>query len=474
MSIQKSNSTIDQTLEQGHDWGLLTIIVTRLALGIVMVFSASFAQGFSGYDDPYYFIKRQLLWTGAGLIVMLVAARIPYDIWQRWSVPLMAVGLVSLLAVVILGTELFGSTRTFFGGSVQPSEPAKIIIIIYVSAWLASKGERIRQVQVGLVPFSVLMGAVTVLVVTQPDISTAILIVSTASIMFFIAGAELRQLLFITLGGGVTFWLVIRYSDYAYGRLSRYQESLWNPLESAEYQVQRAVEALTLGGPFGRGIGNSEAKLPGYLPISWSDNLFAIIGEEAGILGTLLVIFLFALLAYRGLNTALHAPDTFGMLLATGITSLLTLQAILHTAVIVAAAPPTGVTLPFMSYGGSSLLTALGAAGILLNIHRRSRSSQQESVTGNFAYARFDIGGWDWRSRLSGPGSRDTAQSDKSKPRAKPRKNRSQPAKSRPSKSEAAKSGSQQRGRKPREKAYSSPNKGTKKAGDRRTKRSTR
>jgi len=442
MSTQKSNRISEQSPKQSYDWGLLTIIVTLLALGMVMVFSASFAQGFSGYEDPYYFIKRQILWAGAGLVVMLIAARIPYDIWQRWSVPLMAVGLVC---------------------SVQPSEPAKIIIIIYISAWLASKGERIRQVQVGLVPFSVLMGSVTVLVVTQPDISTAILIVSTASIMFFIAGAELKQLFFIALGGGATFWMVIRYSTYAYDRLSKYQESLWNPLESAEYQVQRAVEALTLGGPFGRGIGNSEAKLPGYLPISWSDNLFAIIGEEAGLLGTLLVIFLFALLAYRGLNTALHAPDNFGMLLATGITSLLTLQAILHTAVIVAAAPPTGVTLPFMSYGGSSLLTALGAAGILLNIHRQSNPTRQNSVTGNFSHARLDLGGWDWRSRLSSPGSGDTAKSDKPRTSAKPRKSRS-------AKTEPAKSGRRQQATKSRPKAYSSPNKGAKKSTSRRTK----
>lgn len=445
MATQRKSTKNIEELTPSYDWSMLAIIVTLLFLGIIMVFSASFAQGFSGYDDPYFFIKRQLMWAGAGIVVMIVASRIPYDIWQRWSVPLMAVGLVSLLAVVILGTEVFGATRTFFGGSVQPSEPAKIIIIIYVSAWLASKGERIRQVQVGLIPFSVLMGAVTVLVVTQPDISTAILIVTTASVMFFIAGAEMKQLLMIAVGGAATFWLVIRNSTYAAARLAKYQESLWNPLESAEYQVQRAVEALTLGGPFGRGIGNSQAKLPGYLPISWSDNIFAIIGEEAGILGALLIIFLFALLAYRGLNTALRAPDNFGMLLATGITSLLTLQAILHTAVIVAAVPPTGVTLPFMSYGGSSLLTALGAVGILLNIYRQSSTTPQSQETGNLAYARFDLG---WRNRwprLSGTSSNSRTKSDKSKSRAdkpKPRtdKSKSRSDKSRSDKSRSAKS----------------------------------
>jgi len=269
MATQRKSTKNIEELTPSYDWSMLAIIVTLLFLGIIMVFSASFAQGFSGYDDPYFFIKRQLMWAGAGIVVMIVASRIPYDIWQRWSVPLMAVGLVSLLAVVILGTEVFGATRTFFGGSVQPSEPAKIIIIIYVSAWLASKGERIRQVQVGLIPFSVLMGAVTVLVVTQPDISTAILIVTTASVMFFIAGAEMKQLLMIAVGGAATFWLVIRNSTYAAARLAKYQESLWNPLESAEYQVQRAVEALTLGGPFGhyRRRGWHFGRVIDYLPL---------------------------------------------------------------------------------------------------------------------------------------------------------------------------------------------------------------
>src|SRR5690606_13508563 len=144
---------------------------------------------------------------------------------------LMGVSLLALMGVIAFGTKTFGSTRTFFGGSVQPSEPAKVIIIIYVSAWLASKGSRIRDVQVGLLPFSVLMGIITVLLVSQPDISTSMLIVATACIMFFIAGAELRQLLLIGVGGGVTFWMVVQYSSYANRRIERYLESVWNPLE---------------------------------------------------------------------------------------------------------------------------------------------------------------------------------------------------------------------------------------------------
>lgn len=411
----KNHSSTTKTTNDRYDWRLLSIVMVLFGLGMVTVFSASYAWGYADYDDPYYYVSRQLSWGAIGLVVMVVAANIPYTIWERWSVVLMALALLALMAVIAIGSERFNATRTYFGGSVQPSEPAKIVIVMYISAWLASKGERIRDVRVGLLPFSVLMGAIAVLIVAQPNISTAILIVATASIMFFIAGAEMKQLLVVGGGAAATFWLVIRYSSYAHDRVAKYMASLWDPMQSDEYQVQRAVEALIRGGLFGQGIGNSQAKIPGYLPVVWSDNIFAVIGEEMGLLGALLVIFLFAMLAYLGLRTALRAPDTFGMLLATGITASLTLQALLNMAVIVAAAPPTGVTLPFISYGGSSLVTALAAIGILLNISRYTgavaatrgtTAAVKSTVTGKQAYAHFDFGWRDRWSRLSGTGSR--------------------------------------------------------------------
>ena len=397
-----------------YDWGLLTIVISILALGLIMVFSASYAQALTGYNDPFYFIFRQVMWAAAGLVALVFAARIRYTLWERWSILLMGAALLALMLVLTLGVERFGASRTFWGGSIQPSEPAKIIIVIYISTWLASKGVRIRDVRVGLVPFSVLMGFITVLIVFQPDISSAVLIMTTALILFFIAGADLKQLVLVGIGTALTFWLVITNSVYASARMEKYLDSIWNPLESTEWQVRHSVEALTRGGPVGVGVGNSLGKLPGYLPLSWSDNIFAIIGEEMGLLGTLLVIMLFALLAYRGLRTALRAPDNFGMLLATGITSLLILQALLNAAVVVAAAPPTGVTLPFISYGGSSLVTALGAVGILLSISRYSHDvSGSTSSVRKLTDARFDFGWGDGRSRL--PRSGRTASAKKSR-----------------------------------------------------------
>lgn len=421
--------TRTSTQTRRYDWGLISVVALLLALGMVMVFSASYARGLVGFEDPYYFATRQLLWGGIGVAVMIAAARIPYQWWERGSVPLMGVGLLALVAVLVFGADRFGSIRTYFGGSVQPSEPVKVIVILYVGTWLASKGSRIRDVRVGLLPFSVLMGAISVLIVAQPQVSTAILIVASAGIMFFIAGAELKQLLVILVVGAMTFGLVLNYSSYASGRLDRYWESVWNPMQSEEYQVQRSVEALARGGPLGVGVGNGNAQLPGYLPLTWSDNIFAVVGEELGLLGALVVILLFAILAYRGLRIALRAPDHFGMLVAVGITSSLILQALLNTAVIVAAAPPTGVTLPFMSYGGSSLVTALGAVGILLSISyygtARPQASGGAAQPGKQAYASFDFGWRNRGARLSSPGRRrSTAQPNRRAPAPKRRTQR--------------------------------------------------
>lgn len=348
-----------------------------LIYGIIMVFSSSYPYSVLGKDHPFYYVGYQLLWIAVGAVVMFVAARIPYTIWERWSVPLMGVTVATLVLLLLFGIERFGSTRSLVGGSVQPSQPAKVIIVIYIAAWLASKGDRIRDVRVGLVPFSVLLGFLTLLVVLQPSISTAVLIVATASIMFFIAGAALVQLLFVASGAGLTFWLVINYISYASDRLTKYWDSIWDPINSAEHQVQYSIQALTHGGPIGVGIGQGIAQRPGFVPVPWSDNIYAVIGEELGLVGTLLVVLLFALLAWRGLRIAMHCRDPFGMLLAVGLTSMLVVQGLLNMAVVVAWIPPTGVPMPFFSYGGSAMLATMAAVGLLFSISHYSRSGNR-------------------------------------------------------------------------------------------------
>lgn len=378
------------------DWALVTVLTCLLLFGFVMVFSASYPWALANQGSALFYVFLQIRWLAVGLMALVGAALIPYRIWERWSIPLMALGLLALMGVIFFGDTRFGATRTLFDGSVQPSEPVKIIVLIYISTWLASKGNRIKDLNYGLVPFGVLMGIVTGLIVAQPDISTTILIVATASIVFFLAGAELKQLLFGGIVAVVTFWLVITRNPHASRRVSALVESIRDPLSSTEWQINQASEAILRGGPLGVGLGNSTEKLPGNLPLSWSDNIFAIIGEEMGLLGALLVIFLFTLFVYRGLRIASESSDMFGALLAMGITALIALQAMIHIAVVVAVAPPTGVTLPFISFGGSSLVTSMGAAGILLNISRYRGQPAPRTASGQPAYAPFHFR---WRDR---------------------------------------------------------------------------
>jgi cell division protein FtsW len=386
-----------------------------LVYGLVMVFSASYPNSVLYKEQPFYYAARQTLWLVVGVVGMVVLARVPYGIWERWAVPLMGVTLVALVVLLLVGIERFGSTRTLLGGSVQPSQPAKVIIVVYIAAWLASKGDAIRNVSVGLIPFSALLGILSVLMVLQPSISTAVLVVITASIMFFIAGAAVGQLLFVGATAGLTFWLVIRYSGYASARIDRYIDSIWNPLASEEHQVRYSLQAMTQGGPFGVGIGQGTAQQPGFVPVPWSDNIYAVISEELGLLGALLVILLFALLAWRGLQIALRCRDPFGTLLAVGVTSMLVVQALFNMAVVVAAVPPTGVPLPFFSYGGSSMLAAMAAVGLLFSVSRYGRTGgrlHRPAPPGSEAaaqrldtHARLDFGWRDGGTRLSGAGS---------------------------------------------------------------------
>jgi cell division protein FtsW len=243
--------------------------------------------------------------------------------------PVLAIALAALSMVLVFGSEKFGAQRSLLGGSIQPSEFTKLAMVIYIADWLASKGDKIRDTSYGLIPFSVLMGLIAGLVILQPDFSTAILLVLTASAMFFLAGAEIKQVL---VGGAAmtgTFLLLIANSAHARARIDSFLETLSDP-SKAGYHLQQALIALGTGGILGRGLGTSRQKL-GYLPVAHTDSIFAVLGEEVGLIGCLVVLGLFALLAYRGFKIASEAPDVFGALLASGITCWLTFEALLNT-----------------------------------------------------------------------------------------------------------------------------------------------
>lgn len=354
-----------------YDYLLIVTIAALLIVGLMMVYSATFALGYQLYDQPTYYFIRQLLWMGVGLLAMIILARIEYHTWRRFSILLMTFTLLLLGVVLAIGEERFGGQRWLVNGSIQPSEFSKLAIIIYIADWLSSKGEQIRKVSYGLIPFAILLGLITGLIVLQQSLSTAILIAGTALAMFFIAGGNLWQIMVSAILGGGTIAFLTTQSAYRLARVTAFLNPLnADPLDSG-YQIRQILIALGSGGIFGLGLGASRQKF-GYIPASHTDGIFAILGEELGLIGSLAVLGLFAFLAYRGFRVAMLAPDSFGMVLASGITCSFIFQAIVNVGVVTASIPFTGVTLPFISFGGSSLVVTMASAGLLLAVSRRT------------------------------------------------------------------------------------------------------
>lgn len=377
---------------QSPDYLLLIIVAALLVIGLIMVYSSSYALGCEEYDQPPYFFQRQIIWAVLGTIGLMVMMRIDYHNWRRFSIFVMLVTVLMLVAVLIFGSERFGAIRSFFKGSVQPGEVAKLAVIIYIAHWLSSKGERIRQVTYGLIPFAILIGVIAGLILLQPDFSTAALIVLTAMAMFFIAGADLVQLLIGSLFGGAASTLLITRVPYRLQRIIAFIHSLSDPSKTS-YHVLQSLIALARGGIMGQGLSESLQKL-GNLPAPHTDTIFAVLGEELGLIGCLVVVGLFAALAYRGFKIALEAPDAFGLILASGITCWLIFQAVINIAVVTSTMPFAGLPLPFISFGGSSLVTSLTGVGLLLSISKSKRKAGKSNAS-------FYFGWRDRRPRLS-------------------------------------------------------------------------
>jgi len=385
---------------------LVLVVAGLVIVGLMMVYSATFDWSYQVYQNSFHIASRQFLWVGLGVVALVVAALVPYDRWQQLAVPVMGGTLLLLVLVLLVGDDRFGARRSFLNGSIQPGELAKLTLAIYVAAWLASKGEQIRDVTYGLIPFAVLIGGVAGLIMMQPDVSTAVLIVLTALAMFFFAGADIIQLAIGGTVGGVTFLLLINQLPYARERIEEYL-LVWRDPKLVGYHTQQVLMALGSGGLFGVGLGQGEQKL-GYLPAPHTDSIFAVLGEELGLVGCLVVIGLFLLLAQRGFKVALKAPDAFAALLACGITCGLVFQALANIAVMAGLLPFTGVALPFISSGGSTMVVSLAGVGMLLSISRGRRIGKQ---TGKERRSRANLDRrWGNRgTRLSGPRRRTGA-----------------------------------------------------------------
>lgn len=388
--MAQAQKAVKKTTETtNYDYMLVVVIVALLVIGLLMVFSTTFSLT---PDRPSYFFVRQLFFSAIGIVILFVFAHIPYHFWRRISVPLLAGALLLLIAVLFVGSERFGANRHFLNGSFQPSEVAKLTIIIYIADWVSSKGNRILRATYGLIPFAILLGFLTGLILLQPDFSTALLIVTTASVMFFLAGADLFQLVIGGVFGTATLVFLVVKSPHASARMQSYLESVADPVTGGGYQVRQSLIALGQGGVLGRGLGESQLKIG--LPLPHTDSIFAVLGEELGLIGCFVVIGLFAILAYRGFRIALQSRDNFGMILASGITCWLVIEALINIAVVTATLPFTGIPLPFISYGGSALVSALAAVGILLSVSKGAREGDVRT------HANSDIRRRDSRSRF--------------------------------------------------------------------------
>ena len=352
------------------DAWLLIIVLTLLCIGIVMVYSASAFQAAREQGDASYYFQRELMWTILGTVAMLLTLRVDYRQWRRFSLVGMLIILPLLVIVLKFGVNVYGASRWLSLGSFfafEPSELTKLVLALYIADWLARKGDQVGTFLYGLAPFIILVGIVLGLVLLENDLGTAIIIAGFATAMFFTAGANITQFLLAMACGGVIF-LKEAFSSYRFYRIAGFVNP-FKDITGINLQLYQALLALGSGGWFGLGLGNSRQKT-GYLPFPYTDSIFPIIGEELGFVGSAVIVILFLFLAFRGFRLARRTPDLYGALLATGITTWLVLQAMINIGANTGTIPYTGVPLPFISFGGSSLVVSLAAVGVLLNISR--------------------------------------------------------------------------------------------------------
>ncbi len=373
---------------------ILGVAAVLGVLGLIMVLSASSVQSLRVYGGGWLFFQRQLAWLGLGAVALVVTVRIDYRRWARFSGVLVAGCLVLLVAVLVpgLGAKVDGSTRWLDLGPLrlQPSELAKLAALVFTADLLARRADRLTERGAVLRPIAVTVGAMAVLIMAQPDMGTTMILVITVLGLLFAAGYPwLRMAAVLGAASAVSLGLGMA-STYRRARITAFLDP-WSDAGGSGYQVAQSLVALGSGGFTGVGLGASRAKW-GFLPNAHTDFIFAIIGEELGLLGALVVLGLFAALAVLGARAAMAAPDPFGRLLAVGVTVWISGQALVNLGAVTGLLPVTGVPLPLVSFGGSSLVVTLVAIGILVNVAAQG------------AWAARGRGPASARSRGAGPG----------------------------------------------------------------------
>jgi cell division protein FtsW len=305
-----------------------------------------------------------------GLVGAAFLSRFDYHHWRKLVLLAMAITIVLLIGVLLLSEIRFNAKRAFIDGSIQPSELAKLVSIIYLAVWMFSKRQSLQDIQLGLIPLGMILGIVGGLIYLQPDLSAAGTVLILGGLLFFLAGGDLKQISVLLIAALVMGWLVVQASPTGAERVGDFIKGIKDPTQ-ASYHVRRSFEAIVNGGFFGTGIGRGVTKLLG-LPVPPTDSIFAVVAEELGLIGSVILIGLYSGLVWRGMVIARRAPDMLGTLLASGMSLWIGLEALINMAVMVGLMPFAGNALPFISAGGSNLVVSLAAIGILLNISRQS------------------------------------------------------------------------------------------------------
>ncbi len=363
--------------ENKIDTVLFSVVGTLLIFGLIMISSAGVIYSETRFGDEYFFFKRQFFYgVVPGLIALFFTSRIPYQFWRKFSVPLFFAAIICLILVFIpgVGSKVYGASRWLQLGpfSFQPSEMTKLAIVLYLAAWLESRGkQKIKDIFEGLIPFAAIMGAVAFLIMKQPDTGTLGVILISAVVVFFSSGARIAHLSMLVFSGLLALMILVKIEPYRFNRILTFLNPEGDP-QGIGYQINQALIAVGSGGFFGVGLGHSSQKF-NYLPEPVGDSIFAVIGEETGFVGAFILVTLFFILAMRGIKIAKNAPDEFGRLVAIGITTWIVSQAFINISANIALIPLTGIPLPFISYGGTSLMFLMASVGILINISRQSR-----------------------------------------------------------------------------------------------------
>ena len=372
-SAQKSSFNLRKTKLNPVDGSLVAVLIMLLLAGLLILFSATYYTA-QDRGDPLGEVKRQLIGIGLGAVAMLVTSRIPYRFWRDTWVVIGALGISAVLLILVIipgvGVYLNGSRRwlSIAGMSFQPSEFAKLAVVLYMATTLTYRGKRIKSLIFGIVPVLLVPGVVFLLILQQPNLSTAGSILITSLVLIIIAGARWRHILLMLIGGigvgGFYAWS----APYRRERLLSFTDP-FAKMNDEGYQLAQSLIAFGSGGTFGMGLGMGRQKYA-YLPYPESDFIFAIVGEDFGLVGCVAVIALFVAFLLCGMRIATRCRDKFGALLAAGITCSITVQAFLNMGVVIGILPTTGLPLPFFSAGGTSISITMAAVGILMNISR--------------------------------------------------------------------------------------------------------